>query len=491
MQTQVRPDVLSQAIDVVLRAYGNQGEKSLGFKHNATGVPATVGFMHGPGGLLTFPGVDPDVFTTMVGFGSSILNELSTSPSVYTNNVYEVITGISAGSGAEPTAICGPAPIGGVISGGKVTAPFGFYKRQTREVNIQRLGQRINRADPVDLRLLGSTGGSTPWTSSMFPAGNDILINEMSTVFWERAVALDRLLRKQIWVGNPANNHADGTYKEMAGFNLQLNTGWKDAETGNTLASLNPTILPFAFHRIDNGTYGLELVNKLQAMLHYAQDLAQRTGMMPVRWALAMRPALFYELTRYYACAYLTGVCSITNPTGGVYSQVIDNGDITQMRDEMRAGNFLFIEGQRIPVITDDAIAELNTGTSASVPSGCFASDIFLIPFSVMGGRSVTYLEYFDYGNPSITKLLAQPGAIGQVTANGAFFETMDQIRGCFVFQAEIQPRLVIRTPWLAGRITNVVYCPLLSPREPFPEDPYFVTSGEQARPGPSVWQPW
>lgn len=482
------PEAVAQAAEIVLRAA--QGSKEVGYKHDVASVnPSTVGYMHGRGGLLTYPGVDPDVFTTMVGFGGSILSELPASPTVYTDPLFQVITGISAGSGAEPTNICGPAPIGGVLSGGKFTSPFGLYRRDTRQVNIQRLGQRINRADPVDLRLLGRTGGATRWTNSGFQ-GN-ILTNEFDTVLFERAVAFDRLLRKQIWIGNPANNNVSGAYKELAGLDLQINTGWKDAESGAAVAAMDPVILPFATHRIDNPTYGLELVAKLSTMVHVLMDLAERTGVMPVRWALAMRPALFWELTRYYACAYLQGVCSIQNPAGGgVYSQVIDNGDIIAARDGMRSGKYLMVDGMRIEVILDDAIDETNSATQ-SQPAGCFTSDIYFIPFSLLGGTAVTYLEYFDYGNPSAAALMRMPGAVGEVTANGAFFEVMDQTRGCFVFSAEIQPRLVIRTPWLFGRITDVTYCPLMQPRQPFPDDPYFKAGGETSRAGPSLYRPW
>lgn len=485
MPTQTDSAIIEEAARIVLAA--QVGQKGIGYKHDAPGTPATTGYMHGPGGLLTYPGIDPDVFHTVVGFRPSIMSRLPAVGSVFMTPMYEVITGIRAGSGAEPTELCGPAPIGGLLKGGKVTAPFGLYKRDTRELNIQRLGQRNDRADPMDLRIVGSTGGATQWTDSSFNQGN-ILTNELDTIFFERAVAFDRLLRQQIWTGNPSNNIGQ-TYREFAGFSRQINTGWRDSETGVALPSLDPDIKDMGCRRIDLNA-SAELIAKLSAMWHYLNDLADRTGMQPVQFALAMRPSLFWAITSIWPCAYYTNVCAIQTAQGA-YNQNVDNADVINMRDSMRRGSYLLIDGVQVPVIQDDAIPEDTNTTKEGVVSGCFCSDIYLIPFTVLGGRSVTMLEYFNYTNPSINSLLANPMVLGRTMANGAFFETVTQTRGCFVFQAEIQPRLIIRTPWLAGRLTNVSWCPLQNPREPFPDDPYFVNGGESSRPGPSLYSPW
>lgn len=484
-------DVLDRMIQFLTAE--KRGEKGVGFKHDSPGgggvTPPQTGYMHGPGGLLTFPGVDPDVYHTIVGFRPSLMSQLPSIGTVYINPVFEVLTGIKAGSGDEPTAMCGPAPIGGLLKGTKITAPFGYYKRDTREFNVQRMGQRINRSDPMDLTIVGSTGGTTQWSDSTFNQGN-ILTNELDTIMFERAVEFDRLFRRQIWTGNPSNNHADGTYKEFAGLQKQINTGYRDAETAVAMPALDSQLGDFNYKRVDG--FGTDLVNALQQTWHNAQDMADRTGMQPVRFIYAMRPALFYELTKIWPCAYFTTLCTLGPGNTTDYRQNIDLADQINMRDDMRSGHYLMIEGTRVDVLLDDGIPEYSQTTGGHVASGCFYSDIFLIPMSVLGGsRATLYLEYFNYTNPSIQGLLSNPMVLGRATANGAFFETSLQTHGCFVFQAEIQPRLIFRTPWLAARLQNVAYCPISQPRQPFPTDPYFVDGGETSRPGPSLWQPW
>jgi len=52
----------------------------------------------------------------------------------------------------------------------------------------------------------------------------------------------------------------------------------------------------------------------------------------------------------------------------------------------------------------------------------------------------------------------------------------------CFKIQAEVEPRLVLRTPQLAARIQNVKYVPLQHVREPDFDSPYRYKGGLSTR---------
>ncbi len=461
------------------------GFKEQRFKHDATGGnPSTTGYAHGPGGFLRIPGVDPDLYNLTIGTIPGLFNELPVRSSLFMNPQFEVLTGFPAGSGDEPATVCDDAPIGGTGRSAIFTAFFGKYKRATREIEIGRLGQLNDRAEPMDLRMVGGPMGRTPF-SSMEVQGN-ILNNEYELVLYERAIEFHRLLSKQLWVGNPANNNGEA-YKEFAGLELQVNTGWKDAYTGSAVDNMDPDIKDFNYARLDQN--GDDLVTQLSYMHHYLKDKAERTRVTPVRWVLAMRPTLFWEITSIWPCSYFTTVC---NGAAGNLTQNIDVADQLRMRDEMRAGSFLLINGERIQVIQDDGISETSNTTDSNVTSGCFASDIFFLPMSVQGGRSTLYLEHFQFVNPSIDSALANGLMLARVTGNGAFLEVPAQTNNCFKLQAEIQPRVVFRAPWLSGRITDVQYCPLQVPDQPFPDDPYFeAPDGVSTRTGPSLTATW
>lgn len=455
----------------VLRRMGEIASKEVGTKHDASGTPASTGYLHGPNGLLRYPGVDPAVFHTVVG-SMGIMGQLQWTPSVFMNPLFETITGITAGDSTERDEVCEDAPTAGVKKGCIVQAPFGWIQRGTQEVDVTRLGQRLDRADPTDLFMVGS-----PMNNPIMPGGmdgltlsNDQLINEWANLLSNRAVAMHRKLSQVLWTGNPTNN--TNGYLEPVGLQTLVATGYVDAVTGTTCPSMDSLVHDFNYTVIEQNMG--DLVARMTAIARYVRSLAMRTGMDPVRWAWVMREEAFYQVTRAYACAYLTsGQCATIDSAS--QRLIVDARDNVAMRDDMFNNRYLIIDGARWPVIFDDGIPEEGDADTAELQAGQFASDIFLLPFSVLGGRSTLYGEYFQFQNPSITSVFGQ-SFLGRTM--GAFLEVPRQTNNCFVLDIHVKPRLILRTPWLAAKITNVAYEPLLHTRQPFPDDPYFVNGG-------------
>ena len=478
------PTAVAQAMGILTEAL--TGQKSLGYKHDAPGAPGAAGYAHGPGGLLSFPGVDPQVFQTIIGVRPGVLGEMPTRASVFTDPVYQFLTGVQAGTGDNKEEVCDPAPVAGLTKGGKVSIPFGRYEFQTREVELNRMGQRNDRADPVDLRLMGNAIPSGDIFGVNQNAPGDVLTNEMEKAFFERNIFAHRTLARQIWTGNPVNNAAGGGYKEFPGLAVQVNTGYVDAETGLALPSLDSDVKDLNFLCVDAN--GDALVDAITYMYRFVKNTAAMTGVMPVRWMFAMREELFYEITKVWPCAYFLGGCTVVDASGERVT--INAKDQIDLRDQMRQGLFLLIDGTKVEVVVDDGIPELTDADNANIAAGSFASDIYLLPMSVMGGTSTLFLEHFDYENASIQSALENL-VIAQTKTNGAWLDTIRQTIWCLQWQMKIEPRVVLRTPWLAGRLNNVCYRPLQHTRQPFPDDPYFVDGGETQRPGPSFFGVW
>lgn len=455
-----------------------------GFRHDATTPPTAIGYAHGPGGLLTYPGVDQNVFHTIVGAQPGILAQLPFTPSVYANPVYEVLTGIQDSTGSNKDGVCDDPPIGGLMKACKHWAPFGRYEFKTPSIEVNRLGLQNNRADPMDLRMVGSPlAGANRFTTG--GVTGDPLTNEIDKRLFERAMAFHRKLLRQVWQGNPANNTAQGGYKEVTGLDLLIATGYVDAETGVSCPSLASDVKDLNYLNVAD--HGAEVVRALSYLMRTLNDLADRTGVQTVRWVIAMRPALFYELSAVWPCAYYTSGCNTT--ASGSLNQNIDVVDQMAMRDAMRSGSYLMIDGRRYEVLQDDGIAEDSNTTNNRVPNPCFSSDIYVIPMSVLGGTAVTYGEYLDYQNASMQSAINMPNVL--ITTNGPFLETVKQTLWCLEFFAKMEPRLVMRTPWLAGRLNHVVYCPLQVPRQPFPDEPYHVNGGATGRTPDSLYALW
>lgn len=478
------------------------GLKEIGFKHDATGTP-TTNYAHGPGGVFSFPGVNPQVFSTTIGVESGMVGMLPKFSSVLAHPTFLAITGVDEDIGVEMTEVCDNAPTAGLMRSCKLTSVFGRYTRSTRELYLNRIGMRNDQADPTYLQLMNPVNPNLPGLAgdallhpSLAPETTFNLNSELLKLFMEFGVSFTRLLARQLWLGNPANNSAAGEqagYKELTGFDLLINTGKVDAETGAACAALDSDIKNFNFRNVDGSdlqTGESGIVHTLTYMYRMVRSTARKTGMLPATWAFAMREELFYELSAVWPCAYHTYRCTVgDNQQDRV---VVDARQEIALRDDMRQNTYLLIDGIRVPVVFDDGIAEMNDATSANLGAGEFSSDIYLIPMTVLGGVPVTYLEYFDHTNPQLQETL---NAMRQqqpfVTNAGAWIWNMRQTNLCLAWQGKVEPRLVLRTPQLAGRLQNVKYVPLQHTRTPFPNDPYFVNGGVTSRSGPSYFNEW
>lgn len=470
------------ALEAVVQEIAGRVGQRVGYRHDASGTPIAVGYSHGPGGNLTFPGVDAVMFHTVMG-AESLLGQLPTNPSLNTDPTFYTITGVQGDTGAEKVDACDNSPTAGLLKACLSHSVFGRYERATAELEINRLGQRIDRADPMDLALVGTplagAGGFGGLTETSAPV--DLFRNEVTRKFWERNVSFHRLLSRQLWSGNPANNSAGGGYKELTGIQGLVRTGYVDAERGVACPAVDSYIRNFSNQRVDGAN--VPTVAEITNLYFQVKDRAIRTGVMPVRWAFAMRHQLFYELTRIWPCAYLSYRCQ---PAAGS-TQFIDSSDSTKLRDAMYQGRYLLIDGEQVPVVIDDGIPE-NVGGDIGVPIGCFTSDIYLLPFSVAGGRSVLFMEYFQYQNPAIQDALGRM-ILGVI--EGAFLTWPRQTNQCIVWQSKIEPRLILRTPWLAARLQNVAYCPIQHTRDSNPDETYFADGGRTSRSGPSFFELW
>lgn len=309
---------------------------AMGQKHDAPGSPSGVIFSHGPQGNLAYPGVDPEVINAKVG-ALSLLSQLPTRPAVDTNPHYALLTGTTADTGSEMTDPCDNAPTAGLVKFCMHSSVFGRYTRATPELDVTRLGQVVDRADPMDLNLSGDPtfGPAGPFNtgrmSTMTP--RDILRSETARKMWELALSMHALLSRQVWTGNPSNNSAGGGYQEWTGIQSLVTTGYLDAQTGQLCPAADSQVEDFQNHRVD--ATGTQIVAALHNMFYQRKDVADRAGLSPVRWVWAMRPQLFYELTQIWPCAYNTYRCLTLNTQTSLN---IDAQRMTDMRDDMRRG---------------------------------------------------------------------------------------------------------------------------------------------------------
>lgn len=476
-------DILALIAEAVAEKMGQSGQK-----HTTPSGTPTTNYMHGPGGIFGVSGLERDLISTRV-HPIGLAGMLQAQGSQRMNPLFPYLTGFQADSGSDPDGVCDDPQVAGPTKSCIQTAQYGRYSRMTKEIEVNRVGQQTDRGEFLDLRLLNDPllrdmGGLT----SMNVAGSPDLTREVLQAFVEVGVSMQNILSTQLYVGNPTNNSAGGGYAEFPGLDILIGTNKVDAITGTNCPSLDSDIKDFNYGLITENDP--DIVEVITYMWRFLRHNASRMGFNPVEWAMTMREELFYEITSVWPCSYLTYRCTFRD--GGFERVNVDAGDAVAMRDNMREGNYLLIDGMRVPVILDDGIAEETDADSANIAAGEFASDIYVIPLAVRGGFASTYWQYFDYNQGPLTG--ARDGRYVEEfwTDGGRFlWHKKPPVNWCVQWLTKIEPRVILLTPQLAGRIQNVRYAPLQHTRDPFPGDPYFVDGGETSRAGPSLFSDW
>jgi hypothetical protein len=461
----------------------------------ATGAPIGP-YVHGPGGLFGVRGLSRDIISTHTQILGSLGEMLPIVPSQDINPLFPYITGFLRSDQQEKNAICDDPVAAGNMKTCIQTTVFGRKEFKTREMEVNRMGQRINRGEFMDLQLV-----NTPLVNQMGGlmqnffglkneaaaiAGNDVVMRMV-----EVSVAFQRWYCPTVYTGNPANNSAGGGYKEFPGLQLLIGANKVDALSGVACPSLYSLVASFGYRNVTSVT-DPDIVHTLTNMIRILKRKADQQGLSPVQLAFVMREPLFYELTRAWPCQYNTDGCLAPTLSGTSVQVSLVNDFQVRMRDEMRNGKYLLVDGYQVPVIVDDCIMEDNHADNASIPIGGFSSDIYIVPLTARGGTVRTmYWEYFDFQADVLPNMSNLP--MWFWSDSGAFLWTMGAPKNwCVDLSAKTEPRLILRTPQLAARLQNVVYVPLYHTDDPLPSQDYHVNGGNRnGYPTASPYSEW
>lgn len=463
-------------------------------KAQTSGAPSGP-YVHGPGGIFGVRGLERDIISTHTQITGSLGEQLPINAANDMNPLFGYITGFVRSDQQEKNAVCDDPYDAAPFKTGIMTTVFGRKEFATRQLEINHVGQQNTRGEFFDLNLVNS-----PLVDSMaglmqsfsgFSNQNSLLAGrEMVMRFLEVAVAYQRWFCPQVFSGNPANSMAGGGYKEFAGLDLLIGTNKIDALSGVALPSLYSDIKSFSYRDVSSTT-DPDIHRTLSTMMYVLETRARQNNMNPVDFRLVMRSGLFFELTRVWPLKYNTEY-SETNKALGLDALQMEN---IRMRDDMRNNQFLIINSKRYTVILDDCIPEETAADVGSIPAGGYSSDIYVVPFTARGGTLRTlYWEYYDYRN-------GPQQAAEDLRAWGNFFWSDAGVflwhlkapdNWCVEAICKTEPRLILRTPQLAGRLTDVVYTPLQHTNDPLPSSAYWVNGGvATGRPAPSPFSEW
>jgi hypothetical protein len=455
-------------------------------KERTTKTPGNFGNaveLHGLGSLFGSHSIEREVVTAHIRpFGAS--SRVPNFPSVYQQPFFASVTGFTADVGSEPTYPCSDAPYN-FMKGCDLTAQFGRVQRDTKTIEINDVMLKKNRGDFSDLRLYGALLGD-----DFVPAGisdSDVLNIVTKAEMIGACVSIQRKLADHFWNGNQFVH--TGAYWEFPGLSRQIATGQMDAHTGTLCAALDSDVKNFGKQDVTLRNSLYDIVDYLAAMEFYLHNNAEKMGLLPLVSMICMRPELWYELSAMYPCAYNTNRCGSKDTAAIDAVPQIDALSMRQLRDDMRNGMFIDINGRRYPVVTDDAIYEKNNTNTAGIAAGCYASSIFFVPLTA-AGLTVTYMEHVDYraAAPDVSLLR---GTEQFWTDDGAYYWAVEYVKWCYKLSVKTEQRVVLRTPQLAGRIDDILYCPTQHLRSFDPASPYFKDGGVSMRSDETTYHVW
>jgi hypothetical protein len=470
----IDPNALAQAL-VMLAAQGQVQSRT-----KAVGsTPRASGYAHGAYGLMSAPGMSREVINAMMLPHLGLLKMLPSHPSVEDFAFYGILTGQTAASGTfngtNSASTCGDAPTAGLLKLCTQMYRFGQQAMMTPVIDIKRVGRYNNRSEFRDYRLIGgpytadgdNAVPTVPGNSGMANALND----EVAKVNFELANDWVRNYGPFLYTGNRNNNTGGGIVVEYNGLDGLINTGYRDSDvpvggTGTLCPRADSVVRSFNSQNVETSPATKSgIVASITGIDRILRYRAIEMGLAPVRWVISMRWSAFYQLTEVWPCAYSTYRC-LNSDAGLSAAQpaVNDALKLQAMRDEMRGnwddrtGQFLWIDGIKRDVVIDDTIPE------TALANGAFNSTMYWVPLTIIGGFQSTYMEYFNYDSPQGTMEAARmlaPGDSYFTTDGGRYlWHKRPPTGSCVQAQVWGEPRLILRTPQIAARLTNVAYTP-------------------------------
>lgn len=437
--------------------------------------------------LFNQPGVEPGIVSTIVkpdGIEDFLESNGHIRKSMYLNPVFAIMTGQTGSTGSEPTEPCDEnVPVAGDLKLCNQTWGFGEMTMKSKPVRLDNLGELVNRSSPIDLKMLNNpfaTPSQTEAVTTINVNAQQIFRSALVKSMVELAFDFKRRYARLIWTGNPTNTAgSSGGYLEFNGLQRIINTGYKDVLTGIACSAADSLVNSSVSQTVAQSSPS----TVVRAFVETYRDrrlLADMVGIRDVQYAWVMRRQLFLALTEIWPCAYYTYRCYNVSPSGGNSTAFIDATTQAKMRDDMRAGLYLLIDAEKVPVIIDNTMEEINVG------GGNFQSDTYLLPlksstFSDTDGQ-ITYLEYFDYSGPfGMQSILGELGPQDEyrVSSDGRFaIFFLGGTAFCKQIMMRTRKRIICRAPFLAARIDDLRYAVYLHEREWQPGTSFFENGG-------------
>lgn len=387
-----------------------------------------------------------------------------------------LITGQTAGDldsfANQPTQPCDDGPVAGLLKFCSIANTSGNYRMSTREVQQYRAGRVSDAVDAMTVQVANMLPRAVFGTPSATPSLDNAVSNELAMRIWEMVTGFSRMFYPRVFTGSPANNV--GEARDIVGLDIHINSGNKiDASQQTTCTAANSDVKNFG-SSVVGATGGRDIMQYIEMCDAFVMDKARRQGLGTPEYIIAMRPEMLYSISQVVPVQkYQQVIAYINNVTNGRVT--LNGNDLLTERNAIRSSLLLPVNGRMLRIVVDDTIAEVS-----SIPGGIptYASTIYGIPLTVMGGYPVTFWEYFNHDNGQDRAIQQYANGLTWTTDGGMFRWFSDFSKGCLKLNVQFTPRLRMRTPQIAWRIDSVAVQPLQHFSSYSPDSAYFTNGG-------------
>jgi hypothetical protein len=448
-------------------------------KHDATGSPDNMP-SHGPVGWndqygpYAWPGTTPEGTSALVRprtLAQAMAQRMR--PSNEMEPIRWTLTGqTDPSSCTNPDDSCGTPPSFGLEKACRQSREFGVAYFATREINRANLDQRTNIGD-MDLSLLNDSTEQNPLlpmpdgATRMNPnSAVSKVIREAFTGF-ERSLA--RVLSEGDWTVAPAQTEC-GFVKEFYGIEPQIKTGHTDVLSGDACPAVDSIVEAWGQDIGDTAGGGdsRDFARFLGDIMFSLEENNRKFGALNAGWALIMVPRMWRELTNYWPCNFDTTRCkdAITTPNNDLVSINLDPTSREGMRLQMLRSLSIEVDGITYPVILDEGL------TRTTVSEDNYSGTMLIAPMNLID---------FEYkpmvGEEASTADGFAPGEF-DVWNNGLWLVSRQRTHNCMYWTFTAKPRLHLRAPQLAAKITGIQFESRTEVRDYKPGESYYKDGG-------------
>lgn len=449
-----------------LRALGVLG---VGQKNDPSSTTPSAQALYGPfpgnnaiSGPYSGAGVRPGMYDATAR-ARTFASAVPLFPTNVYNELIEVQTGVTEGTGNNTTSACGDAPEPGVLKVMRQSYLHGIIHIETKVFDITQAGMRQTRAS-VDRELFNTATIANPWLPSVEGVdGSDRASSELRAGLYTLGIELERNVGRVHFVGSQGTESNDyrGVARQWNGVDNLIKEGYTDSVTGLAAPAADSVVETYNAEATGTDSYGRTVVEAITDAQFAAIDRAAQVSAVEPEYALVMRPDLFRSLTEEWASAYTT-----YRADGATNQPVNRDGMALQaLRVDMMNGRYLLIDGVRRPVILDDSIAREVVGNNH------YKSDVYGVALR-WGARPLVYTEFFNMGNEdaqAIAKAFGITADDSRVINNGMYRVFKKNQGGCYQFSFFARPRLILDAPFVHFRVDDIRYKNYAKTRDPRP----------------------